>query len=280
MNTVFVGGSRHVSRISNQVKERIDNIINSGAHVIVGDANGADKAVQKYLVDSEYTNVSIFCSGETYRNNLGHWKTHFVDAPKGAKGFQFYAIKDREMAKVADYGLMIWDGKSSGTVLNILRLLQSGKKAVLVNVPQKQTTNFKSMDDWSVFISNSSKELCKDLEERATSLERKAIEVNKQTNLLDSFAHKNTHNVATKTQSTDDLEVEINNALEKGDLALVIDKLGNIAKLRGMSHVAKDAGLARESLYRSLSPDGNPEFATVYKVMNSVGLRLTVHKAQ
>ncbi len=279
MNTVFVGGSRHISRLSDQAKERLNNIISSGARVIVGDANGADKAVQKYLFENQYENVNVFCSGDNYRNNLGDWKIHFVETPKNVKGFQFYAIKDREMAKEADYGLMIWDGNSVGTILNIFRLIQAGKKAVLVNAPEKKATTFKSINDWQGFFALCSTELRKDVYERATPEELRAIESPKQASFLDTFQQGSvTKEVTIQPQVMDDLETDINTALATGDLALVIDKLGSIAKLHGMSHVAKDAGLARESLYRSLSAGGNPEFATVYKVMNSVGLRLTVHK--
>ncbi|RUV41155.1 putative addiction module antidote protein, partial [Mesorhizobium sp. M5C.F.Ca.IN.020.29.1.1] len=73
MNTVFVGGSRHVSRLPSQVKERLDNVRKSGLRVVVGDANGADKAVQKYLVETSYPDVTVFCSGVSCRNNLGNW---------------------------------------------------------------------------------------------------------------------------------------------------------------------------------------------------------------
>ena len=50
--------------------------------------------------------------------------------------------------------------------------------------------------------------------------------------------------------------------------------LGDIARAKGMSQVAKDAGLSRESLYRALSADGNPSFATVLKVAKALGVRL------
>ena len=49
MNTVFVGGSRHVSRLPAPAKERLDNIVKNGFPILVGDANGADEAVQKHL---------------------------------------------------------------------------------------------------------------------------------------------------------------------------------------------------------------------------------------
>lgn len=65
-------------------------------------------------------------------------------------------------------------------------------------------------------------------------------------------------------------------ALETGDPAFVADALGVIARARGMSEVAREAGVSRESLYRALSADGNPEFGTVLRVANALGLRLTV----
>lgn len=63
-------------------------------------------------------------------------------------------------------------------------------------------------------------------------------------------------------------------ALEDGDPALVAAALGDIARAIGMSGVAKRTGLGRESLYKSLSPEGNPEIATVLKVLKALGLRL------
>jgi len=66
-------------------------------------------------------------------------------------------------------------------------------------------------------------------------------------------------------------------ALEDGDPTLISAALGDIARSRGMSKVARKAGLGRESLYKALSAGGNPEFATVMKVIRSLGLRLQVH---
>ncbi len=144
MNTIFIGGSRHVSRLPSDVKKRLDNVVASGHQVIVGDANGADKAVQKHLLERQYDKVVVFCTGDTPRNNLGTWRTHHVDAPKSARGFHFYAAKDREMAREADFGLMIWDGKSAGTLLNVMRLVTAGKIAVLFDVPAKDVVNIKN----------------------------------------------------------------------------------------------------------------------------------------
>ncbi|KLP40821.1 addiction module antidote protein [Enterobacter ludwigii] len=62
---------------------------------------------------------------------------------------------------------------------------------------------------------------------------------------------------------------------EAGDDAAFIAKaLGTIARARGMTQVARDAGVSRENLYRALSGSGNPEFGTILKVIKALGLRL------
>ncbi|WP_019411523.1 addiction module antidote protein [Pseudomonas psychrophila] len=62
------------------------------------------------------------------------------------------------------------------------------------------------------------------------------------------------------------------------DPAFIAKTLGTIARARGMSQVARDAGLSRESLYRALSGEGNPEFGTILKVAKALGLKLHISK--
>ena len=68
----------------------------------------------------------------------------------------------------------------------------------------------------------------------------------------------------------------IDAALEDGDPALVTAAIGDVARAKGMTAIAKEAGVSRESLYKALSAEGNPEFATVLKVLKALQLRLTV----
>lgn len=65
-------------------------------------------------------------------------------------------------------------------------------------------------------------------------------------------------------------------AFEEDDPAMMMQALGNVARSEGMTEIAKATGLTRASLYKALSPEGNPEFATVLKVIRALGLRLTV----
>ena len=69
-------------------------------------------------------------------------------------------------------------------------------------------------------------------------------------------------------------------ALETDDSAFIADALGVIARTRGMTEVARNSGLSRESLYRALRADGNPELATVMKVIRALGLRLSAAPAE
>jgi probable addiction module antidote protein len=258
MNTIFIGGSRHVSHLPDEIKNRIDNVVASGHQVIVGDANGTDKIVQKYLLELQYDKVTVFCSGYKPRNNLRPWRTHQVKAPKDARGFQFYAAKDREMAREADFGLMIWDGKSPGTVLNVLRLVIADKMSVLFNIPKKAAVNIKSMDQWKAFLEQCSPELRSNVKERATPEEQRSFVGEAQPNLLTAIDPQ----PATPPRSLlpEDAVAALNKALADGDATTIMNALGTIARERGMSYVARETGLARESLYRSLDSTGNPEW--------------------
>ena len=79
---------------------------------------------------------------------------------------------------------------------------------------------------------------------------------------------------AEHLETGEDMAAYLNVALEEGDLGLIMATLGDIARARRMAVVAQETGLGRESLYKSLSADGNPEFATVLKVVRALGLRL------
>lgn len=79
---------------------------------------------------------------------------------------------------------------------------------------------------------------------------------------------------ADHLEDLDDVVAYLDAAFEDGDPRIIAAALGDVARSRGMSAVAAKAGLGRESLYKALSGDGNPGFATVVGVMNALGLRL------
>ncbi|MDA8090345.1 MAG: putative addiction module antidote protein [Nitrospiraceae bacterium] len=85
--------------------------------------------------------------------------------------------------------------------------------------------------------------------------------------------------VAEHLKTEEDIAAYLEAVLEDGDPALISAALGDIARARGMTDIAREAGLGRESLYKALSPEGNPEFATVLKVLRALGLTLHVKAA-
>lgn len=84
------------------------------------------------------------------------------------------------------------------------------------------------------------------------------------------------YDVADHLRTPEEMAAYLDAWLEEApdDAAGITKALGDIARAKGMSQVAKDAGLSRESLYRALSANGNPSFATVLKVARALGVRL------
>jgi probable addiction module antidote protein len=66
---------------------------------------------------------------------------------------------------------------------------------------------------------------------------------------------------------------------ESEDPELIAHALGTVARAKGMAEVARKTGLSRESLYKALSAEGNPEFATILKVMKALDLKITASAA-
>lgn len=75
-------------------------------------------------------------------------------------------------------------------------------------------------------------------------------------------------------ETEEDIAAYLNAAMDEGDPALLQAALGDVAKARGMTAIAKEAGVSRESLYKSLSANGNPSFQTISKVSRALGLQI------
>jgi probable addiction module antidote protein len=90
------------------------------------------------------------------------------------------------------------------------------------------------------------------------------------------MARTKTHpwDAADHLATEEDKAAYLEAALLEDDAALIAAALGDIARASGMTDVARETGLGRESLYKALSPGGNPEFATVLKVVRALGLSL------
>lgn len=165
MTTVFLSGSRKIGRLNNEIRLRMQKIVEQRFQVVVGDANGADKAMQSYLAEQEYPKVSVFCAGSVCRNNVGSWEVKNVNVDKKLKGRDFYTQKDKAMAEKADYGFILWDGKSEGAINNVFELLNNGKKAVVYFSPRKEFFNIKTVEDARNLLNLCGSDVSKKLQE-------------------------------------------------------------------------------------------------------------------
>ncbi len=147
MEAVFLGGSRRIAHLNESIRSKLDELLQRGLWMFVGDANGADRALQQHLANQGYEQVVVYAVTGMLRNNVGHWKVHSVDAPGGARGFDLYSVKDRQMAKDASYGLMLWDGKSRGTLENVRNLLAQGKPVAVHLGPALRFVSLRSPED-------------------------------------------------------------------------------------------------------------------------------------
>mgnify|MGYP002685876653 CR=1 FL=1 len=86
------------------------------------------------------------------------------------------------------------------------------------------------------------------------------------------------YDVAEHLRTQEEMAAYLEACLEEanGDASFIAKALGDIARAKGMSQIARDAGLGRESLYKALSANGNPEFATILKVVRALGLQFHV----
>jgi len=131
MTTVFIAGSISISRLHQKVQERISKIVSSDLDVVVGDADGADTSIQQCLRDYRAEKVTVYCTGDSPRNNVAEWPVRKIYSKARAGSRAYFTAKDLEMARTSDYGLMIWDCKSTGTLSNVIELLREKKKTVV-----------------------------------------------------------------------------------------------------------------------------------------------------
>lgn len=134
MATVFIAGSITIKHLDFSVQERIMNIMHLKHDVVVGDADGVDTSIQQFLLEEGYERVTVFCTGDVPRNNVGNWKVHPVTTYHKPGSRAFFTAKDIALAAAADSGFMIWDAKSTGTLSNVIELLNQKKfSRVFVN---------------------------------------------------------------------------------------------------------------------------------------------------
>ncbi len=124
MTSVLIGGSRRLGQVNAEIADRLNNIMERRLRVLIGDADGFDRAAQAYLAESGYVDVLVFCTQGQCRNNVGNWPIRAIEYSGVKRGREFYTAKDDAMLREADFGLFAWDGRSQGTLRNVQKMAE------------------------------------------------------------------------------------------------------------------------------------------------------------
>lgn len=176
MAMIFLGGSRDIFELPGPAIERIGAIVAAEHGILIGDAPGADAEMQSLLAGYNYEHVGVFHAGQEPRNNLGGWAAYHIQPPEGARGFAVHAGKDREMARRADFGLMVWDGASPGTCLNVLRLAVTASPCVVYDIMRGIVATVRNTVDWRAMLHHAGPDVQRAIEARLSADERLALE--------------------------------------------------------------------------------------------------------
>jgi hypothetical protein len=149
---VFVSGSLSIASLPKPVIERIDGILDRRLPILIGDARGADRAVQRFLSDRNIDDVSVYCSGDGPRNNVGEWSVRNIPSSRRKGTAAYHAPKDEVMARDASCGLVIWDGRSRGSLANIHRLAARGCFILIWLAPEERFLALRSDSDRNAFL--------------------------------------------------------------------------------------------------------------------------------
>lgn len=184
MKTVFVAGSITIKKLAPQIVERLKKIVDKNFNVVVGDATGVDSSVQQELLQLGCRAATVFSSSVRARNNLGSWPVNVVHTDHTPGTRAFFTAKDIKMAEAADYGLMVWDTKSPGTLSNVIELLSRKKYSVVFINKSKEFIVIKEPKDVDKLISCMSASALEKVEEKIKLSERLARLKNEQIALI------------------------------------------------------------------------------------------------
>lgn len=186
MSKIFISGSMNIENIHLKVVQRINNIISSNFTILVGDANGVDSSIQSILKEKKYENVTVYCSGNHPRNNIGNWTVKSIATDHKENTRSFFTAKDIVMAKDCDYGLMIWDLKSTGTLSNVYELLFQNKTSVVFVNKLKEFFKIASITDFEKLLSTMSNDAYLKANQKVNLSDKIKKMKNKQLNLFEA----------------------------------------------------------------------------------------------
>lgn len=155
---LFAGGSKGIKLPEKMIRDKTEEWIATGTEILIGDRSGADTAIQKALAGREYPNVTVYTVHEAARRNTGNWSVTVVPGSKPPFTFHDYRRKDAAMAKAADSGFMVWDGKSRGTFVNMVELLGLRKPVEAWLTEKQRHLTFHTLEELAVLFTENARE--------------------------------------------------------------------------------------------------------------------------
>ena len=141
---VFIGGSRSIKELDEEVFHALFDELNSNTHILVGDADGVDTEIQRFCKKQNYNNITVFASNGKARNNVGNFPVQNIPVDKSTHPKAFFSQKDIAMVNQADHGIVIWDGKSKGSLDQIHRMAKQNKPCRVYLIQDKRWTTIES----------------------------------------------------------------------------------------------------------------------------------------
>lgn len=135
-NRIMIVGSHTITELDHKVKMMISKLCGDGWHILVGDHSGLDTALQEYLMDMHTDWVQVYTARPQPSHNLDRWPVS--RPPKDGRWSKAprYLQNTLAMADAADFGMVLWDGRSMGTYFVIASLIEQGK-SVWVYLPER-----------------------------------------------------------------------------------------------------------------------------------------------
>ena len=156
---VFISGPHSDNALDGVVMDRVYNITDQNIEILVGDAPGVDTTMQFFLWLTKYENVKVYTDNIVAQESIGNWAVIPVAVPQNATEFDSYSAKDIKMIELADYGFVIWDGKSQGILSNIIGLTRQKKPVLVYFTPQGKFYTIKTTDKAREFVEKLGKDV-------------------------------------------------------------------------------------------------------------------------
>lgn len=152
--SVFISGSLSITSLPDPVKQRLAIILDRGLPVLIGDARGADRSVQRFLSARNASAIIVYYSGNGPRNNVGKWPVLNIPSSAAKGTAAYHAPKDRAMAEDASCGFVLWDGRSRGSLANIHNLVERGRFVLIWLAPEQRFITLRSNADRERFLAS------------------------------------------------------------------------------------------------------------------------------